>query len=59
VMCPAFFSDCLETLEEISMSGKASFIQAGGERFAQIPCLNDHPVAIQWLANRVRNWANT
>ncbi len=40
VICPAFVSDCLETLEEIAMRGKESFIEAGGERFEMIPCLN-------------------
>jgi ferrochelatase len=47
VMCPAFVSDCLETLEEIGMRGKESFLEAGGTDFKQIPCLNEHPL---WLA---------
>jgi len=42
VVCPAFVSDCLETLEEISILGKKDFIQAGGENFTYIPCLNDN-----------------
>ena len=42
VCCPAFVSDCLETLEEISMEGKEEFIHAGGEKFTYIPCLNDN-----------------
>ena len=42
VICPGFASDCVETLEEISMEGKASFINEGGENFEFIPCLNDN-----------------
>lgn len=41
IVCPAFVSDCLETLEEISVEGKEEFIKAGGENFHYIPCLND------------------
>ncbi|WES99286.1 ferrochelatase [Chryseobacterium arthrosphaerae] len=41
VVCPAFVSDCLETLEEISVEGKEQFMGAGGENFTYIPCLND------------------
>ena len=47
VICPAFVSDCLETLEEIGMRGRESFLEAGGREYAQIPCLNEHP---QWLS---------
>lgn len=46
VICPAFVSDCLETLEEVAMRGRETFLQAGGEEFTLIPCLNEHP---QWL----------
>ena len=42
VICPGFASDCVETLEEISIEGKASFIEEGGENFDFIPCLNDN-----------------
>ena len=42
VICPAFVSDCLETLEEIGMRGKEDFLAAGGERLTLIPCLNSH-----------------
>jgi ferrochelatase len=41
IVCPAFVSDCLETLEEISVEGKESFLEAGGENFTYISCLND------------------
>ncbi len=40
VVCPAFVSDCLETLEEIEIEGRASFMAAGGESFDLVPCLN-------------------
>ena len=46
VICPAFVSDCLETLEEIALRGREIFLNAGGTGFALIPCLNDHP---RWL----------
>ena len=41
IVCPAFVSDCLETLEEISVEGKEEFLHAGGENFHYLPCLND------------------
>ncbi len=47
IICPAFVSDCLETLEEIAQEGKEIFLEAGGESFTYIPCLNDSPV---WIA---------
>jgi len=40
-ICPGFSSDCVETLEEILIQGKESFISAGGENFDMVPCLND------------------
>ncbi len=46
VLCPAFVSDCLETLEEIEEEGKALFLQSGGESFTMIPCLNTQP---EWI----------
>ena len=46
VICPAFVSDCLETLEEIGLRGRDAFLAAGGKDFALIPCLNEHPL---WL----------
>lgn len=56
VMTPAFVADCLETLEEISMGGQESFLEAGGEKFTFVPCLNEHPAYIEFLANRVREF---
>jgi protoporphyrin/coproporphyrin ferrochelatase len=47
VICPAFVSDCLETIEEIGMRGRESFIKSGGEDLALIPCMNEHPL---WIA---------
>ncbi|WHF51391.1 ferrochelatase [Chryseobacterium gotjawalense] len=41
IVCPAFVSDCLETLEEISVEGKEQFMHGGGENYHYIPCLND------------------
>lgn len=55
VMCPAFVSDCLETLEEIAMRGREIFLEAGGEEFALIPCLNEHPRWIDALEKMVRD----
>ena len=42
VICPGFASDCVETLEEISIQGKESFLENGGKKFVMIPCLNDN-----------------
>jgi ferrochelatase len=49
VICPGFSSDCLETIEEINMEARESFIEHGGEQFHYIPCLNDDPVHIDAL----------
>ena len=56
VMSPAFVADCLETLEEISLAGKETFLKAGGVSFQQIPCLNDHPAYISFLSNLTLRW---
>jgi ferrochelatase len=40
ILCPAFVSDCLETLEEIAERGKEDFMEAGGESYTMIPCMN-------------------
>jgi ferrochelatase len=55
VICPAFVSDCLETLEEIAMRGRDTFLEAGGEEFTLIPCLNEHPMWIKTLAEWCRD----
>ena len=60
VICPAFVSDCLETIEEIGMRGRDSFVQAGGSELQLIPCMNEHPRWISALANFVtRRWPET
>ena len=41
-ICPGFSSDCVETLEEILIQGKESFLKSGGENFDMVPCLNDN-----------------
>ncbi len=46
IVCPAFVSDCLETLEEIALRGKESFLHSGGEEFTFIPCMN---VNAEWV----------
>ncbi len=47
VLCPAFVTDCLETLEEIEIQGTATFKAAGGGSLTLVPCLNSHP---DWVA---------
>jgi ferrochelatase len=49
VLCPGFTSDCLETLEEISLEAREAFLHAGGTAFGYIPCLNDDPAGISAL----------
>jgi ferrochelatase len=51
VACPGFVSDCLETLEEIGLEGRAAFLKAGGAEFHAIPCLNELPAWIATLAD--------
>ena len=50
VVCPGFVADCLETLEEIGIEGKAEFLNAGGKEFHSIACLNESEAWIQALA---------
>lgn len=54
VACPAFVSDCIETLEEIGIRGKEDFIEAGGEDLVLIPCLNDNDL---WI-DALEKWCN-
>ena len=42
LISPGFSSDCVETLEEILIQGKESFLNSGGENFDMVPCLNDN-----------------
>ena len=58
VICPAFVSDCLETIEEIGMRGQEEFAAGGGKEFTRIPCLNEHPqwiTALEKMAGRFLN----
>ena len=49
ILCPGFAADCLETLEEINIANRQLFLDAGGERFEYIPCLNDSTEHIRAL----------
>ncbi|NII24062.1 ferrochelatase [Pseudoflavitalea sp. X16] len=53
ILCPAFVSDCLETLEEMGEEGREIFLHAGGEEFTLIPCLNVHPAWVSALKGLV------
>lgn len=53
VLCPAFVSDCLETLEEIEMEGKELFEKSGGESLTMIPALNEDPLWIDCMAKLI------
>jgi len=53
VVCPGFVSDCLETLEEIALEGKAAFLQAGGQAFHYIECLNEGDAWMKALTSLV------
>jgi len=53
-ICPGFSSDCVETLEEILIQGKESFINAGGKNFDMIPCLNDNDDHIYLLKSLIQ-----
>lgn len=58
VVCPAFVTDCLETLEEISEEAQEIFLKAGGRDFAHIPCLNESEAWIGFLERKVRAWSD-
>jgi ferrochelatase len=53
VACPGFAADCLETLEEIALENRQTFLNAGGERYRYLPALNDAPEHIAALAELV------
>ncbi|MBU2817244.1 ferrochelatase, partial [Acidithiobacillus ferrooxidans] len=46
-VCPGFAADCVETLQEIALEGKETFLHAGGQELRYIPALNDNPL---WIA---------
>lgn len=54
ILAPAFSADCIETLEEIAITGRETFMEAGGEQFAYIPCLNDSEAGMDMLESVVR-----
>lgn len=54
ILAPAFSVDCIETLEEIAMQGRETFMEAGGESFAYIPCLNASPGGMDMIEHIVR-----
>ena len=56
IVCPAFVADCLETLEEIEIRGKESFLAAGGELFTMIPCLNTEPLWVSAIAKWINDY---
>ncbi len=56
VICPGFSSDCVETLEEISIQGKDSFLKSGGINFDTVPCLNDNVDQINLLKHLVSRY---
>ncbi|MCC7113563.1 MAG: ferrochelatase [Burkholderiales bacterium] len=56
VVCPGFVADCVETLEEIGIEGRDTFVSAGGGGYRVLPCLNEHPRWIAALADLV--WRN-
>jgi ferrochelatase len=60
IVAPGFSVDCLETLEELAIRGRESFIEAGGTDFAYLPCLNDEPAGMAMLrgilATELEGW---
>jgi ferrochelatase len=56
VICPAFVSDCLETIEEIGMRGCEEFMAGNGKEFTRIPCMNEHPAWIAALENMAKQF---
>ena len=56
VICPGFASDCVETLEEINIQGRESFLSNGGKKFDLIPCLNDSTHHIELFEKLVKKY---
>jgi protoporphyrin/coproporphyrin ferrochelatase len=56
VICPAFVADCLETIEEIGVRGRKTFLDAGGKDFVRIPCLNGHSLWLATLGNMTKRF---
>ena len=51
IFCPGFPADCLETLEEIAMEARETFLEYGGKDYRYIPCLNSNPKWIEALSD--------
>ncbi len=58
VVCPAFVSDCLETLEEIQVEGRDDFMKAGGAEYTVIPCMNERTDWINTIVKLVNTELN-
>jgi ferrochelatase len=62
IVAPGFSADCLETLEELSIRGRESFLQSGGSDFAYLPCLNDSATGMELLrqiiGRELAGWVN-
>ena len=58
IICPGFSSDCVETLEEIAIQGKETFLKYGGKNFDIVPCLNDNEDHINFLEHLIRKYVN-
>tara|TARA_B100000989_G_scaffold274020_1_gene232551 strand:- start:2528 stop:3517 length:990 start_codon:yes stop_codon:yes gene_type:complete len=56
VICPGFASDCVETLEEINIQGRETFLEKGGENFDLIPCLNDSTDHIKLFEKLIKKY---
>jgi ferrochelatase len=60
ITAPGFSADCLETLEELAIRGRETFLAAGGTHFAYLPCLNDSPAGVEMLrtvlARELEGW---
>jgi protoporphyrin/coproporphyrin ferrochelatase len=54
IVAPGFSADCVETLEELSIRGRETFIEAGGTHFAQLPCLNASEIGVEMLKTILR-----
>jgi len=63
IVSPGFAADCVETLEELNMQGRETFIENGGENFAFIPCLNASPDSVELIAElatrELAGWVET
>jgi ferrochelatase len=55
VVCPSFVSDCLETLEEVAIREKENFMEAGGESYVFIPCMNTQDAWIKAIIKLIGN----